>query len=368
MFAWWGRVVVRARWAVLAAAVALVVIGGTWGAGVFGELTGGGFDDPASETSRAAERITAELGRQGADVIVLWSSDTATVDQPAFRDPVTRTVAALRRHPEVTSVTTWYDTPAPALVATDRRATYALLRLAGADDDARTDAFETLRPALDAPGLRTEIGGTVAFLHQANTQTTEDITRAETLSMPVLLVLLVLIFGGLVAATTPLFGRRAGHPRRLRRGPLVTRVTDVSVFAVNVITLLGLGMAIDYALFMVSRFREELGAPANDTAAQAIRGPWPPPAGPCWSPGSPSPRDGQPADLPAGVPADRWGYGGMAAVLVAMLAALTVLPAPARGARPADRRGRVALPWRRHRPGGRRTTPHGALGRAWRAA
>lgn len=361
MFAWWGRVVVRARWAVLAAAVALVVIGGTWGAGVFGELTGGGFDDPASETSRAAERITAELGRQGADVIVLWSSDTATVDQPAFRDPVTRTVAALRRHPEVTSVTTWYDTPAPALVATDRKATYALLRLAGADDDARTDAFETLRPALDAPGLRTEVGGTVAFLHQANTQTTEDITRAETLSMPVLLVLLVLIFGGLVAATTPLLIGGLAILGAFVAVRLVNLVTDVSIFAINIITLIGLGMAIDYALFVVSRFREELAA-GHDTG-EAIRRTM-----------ATAGRTVLVSGLTVALAMASllifpqaflrsMGLGGMAAVLVAMLAALTVLPALLAVLGRRIDAVRVPLPWRR---GTRRAGPaEAAGGGAW---
>lgn len=361
MFAWWGRVVVRARWAVLAAAVALVVIGGTWGAGVFGELTGGGFDDPASETSRAAERITAELGRQGADVIVLWSSDTATVDQPAFRDPVTRTVAALRQHPEVTSVTTWYDTPAPALVATDRKATYALLRLAGADDDARTDAFETLRPALDAPGLRTEVGGTVAFLHQANTQTTEDITRAETLSMPVLLVLLVLIFGGLVAATTPLLIGGLAILGAFVAVRLVNLVTDVSIFAINIITLIGLGMAIDYALFVVSRFREELAA-GHDTG-EAIRRTM-----------ATAGRTVLVSGLTVALAMASllifpqaflrsMGLGGMAAVLVAMLAALTVLPALLAVLGHRIDAVRVPLPWRR---GTRRAGPaEAAGGGAW---
>ena len=93
MFAWWGTAVVRLRWAVLAAARALVVVGASWGAGVFGALTGGGYADENSEANRAAGRITAELGRQDPDVIALWSSDTATVDDPAFRSAVTAAVA-----------------------------------------------------------------------------------------------------------------------------------------------------------------------------------------------------------------------------------------------------------------------------------
>ncbi|MEO3781437.1 MMPL family transporter [Micromonospora sp. B11E3] len=361
MFAWWGRAVVRVRWAVLAAAVALVVVGSTWGAGVFGELTGGGFDDPASESSRATERITAELGRQGADLVVLWSSDTATVDQPAFRDPVAGTVAALRQRPAVTSVTTWYDTKAPALVAADRRATYAVLQLAGSDDDARGEAYEAVRPALDAPGLRTEVGGTIAFLREANTRTTADITRAEVLSMPVLLVLLVFIFRGLVAATTPLLVGGLAILGAFVAVRLLNLVTDVSIFAINIITLIGLGMAVDYALFVVSRFREELAA-GHDTAGAIGRT--------IATAGRTVLVSGLTVALALASllifpqPFLRsMGLGGMAAVLVAMLAALTVLPALLAVLGGRIDALRVPLPWGRRARGGQPAEAAG--GGAW---
>ncbi|MEV4478741.1 MMPL family transporter [Micromonospora coxensis] len=361
MFAWWGRVVVRARWAVLAAAAVLMAVGATWGAGVFGELTGGGFDDPASESSRAAERATAELGRQGADVIVLWSSDTATVDQPAFRDPVAGAVTTLRQRAEVATVTTWYDTSAPALVATDRKATYAVVKLAGADEDTRIAQYERLRPALDAPGLRTEIGGTVAFQYEANTRTTEDITRAELLSMPVLLVLLVLIFGGLVAATTPLVIGGLAVLGAFVAVRLLNLVTDVSIFAINVITLIGLGLAVDYALFVVSRFREELAA--GRSTAEAVRRTM-------LTAGRTVLVSGLTVALAMAsllifpqAFLRSMGLGGMAAVLIAMLAALTVLPALLAVLGHRIDAVRVPLPWRR---GTRRGRPaEAAGGGAW---
>ncbi|RKN49303.1 MMPL family transporter [Micromonospora endolithica] len=351
MFAWWGRVVVRLRWAVLAAALVLVTIGATWGAGVFGQLTGGGFDDPASQSSRAAERITAELGPQGADLVVLWSSDATTVDQPAFRDPVAATVDRLRARAEVTSVVTWYDTQAPGLVSTDRRATYAAVQLRASDEDGKTEAYEALRPAFDAPGLRTEVGGTVPFLHDANTRTTEDITRAEILSMPVLLVLLVLIFGGLVAAVTPLLVGGLAILGAFVAVRLVNLFTDVSIFAINIITLIGLGMAVDYALFVVSRFREELAA-GHDTAAAISRT--------MATAGRTVLVSGLTIALALGsllifpqAFLRSMGLGGMAAVLVAMLAALTVLPALLAVLGRRIDAVRVPMPWRRGTRGGR---------------
>ncbi|MFI7487635.1 MMPL family transporter [Micromonospora echinaurantiaca] len=362
MFAWWGRMVVRLRWAVLAAAVLLVAIGSTWGAGVFGQLTGGGFDDPASESSRAYERITDELGPQGADVIVLWSSDSVPADQPAFRDPVTATVTRLRERPEVASVTTWYDTQAPALLATDRRATYALVQLRPADEDGKTAAYEALRPAIETPGVRTETGGNVPFLHEANRQTTEDITRAELLSMPVLLVLLVLIFGGLVAAATPLLIGGLAILGGFVAVRLVNLVTEVSIFAINIITLIGLGMAVDYALFVVSRFREELAA-GRDTPTAIRRT--------MATAGRTVLVSGLTIALAMAslliFPQSflrSMGLGGMAAVLVAMLAALTVLPALLAVLGPRIDAWRVPLPWRR---GGRPAAGGGAWARIARS-
>ncbi|MFG1888453.1 MMPL family transporter [Micromonospora sp. NPDC049051] len=361
MFAWWGHMVVRLRWSVLAAALVLVAVGSTWGVGVFGQLTGGGFDDPASESSRAAERITRELGPQGADLVVLWSSAGPTVDQPAFRDPVAATVAGLRARPDITSVTTWYDTQAPALLSTDRRATYALIQLRAADKDDKAAAYEELRPALAAPGVRTEVGGATAALQESNAQTTEDITRAELLSMPVLLVLLVLIFGGLVAASTPLLIGGLAILGAFVAVRLLNMVTDVSVFAINVITLIGLGMAVDYALFVVSRFREELAAghdtPAAIRRTMATAGRTVLVSGLTIATAMASLLIFPQAFLRS------MALGGMAAVLVAMLAALTVLPALLAVLGHRIDALRVPLPWRRGARGGR--PAEGATGGAW---
>src|SRR5688572_13079315 len=124
MFAWWGRAMVRARWIVLVGGLLLAVVGGVWGTGVFGAVKGGGFDDPASESSRARERIAAEVGQRPTDILVIWSSASATVDEPAFREAVTGALAAARQRTEVAGAVSYYDTGSPAFVSTDRRAVY----------------------------------------------------------------------------------------------------------------------------------------------------------------------------------------------------------------------------------------------------
>jgi uncharacterized membrane protein YdfJ with MMPL/SSD domain len=325
MFGWWGTAVVRLRWWVVAAGLAVVVAGATWGAGVFGALSGGGYDDPDSESNRAAA-VAERLGRGEPDLVVLWSSDTLAATDAGFRDAVTGTVATLRARPEVAQVAAYTDENAPpALVSTDRHATYAAVYLAAADEDGKTAAYHRIEPDLAAPGLTTRIGGLVAFTDQANTQTEEDITRAEIFSLPVLFVLLVLIFRGLIAAMSPLLIGGIAILGAFVAVRALTYVTDISVFAINVITLLGLGMAVDYSLFVVSRFREELAAGRDVSAAIRTT---------VATAGRTVMVSGLTIVLALSslliFPQPFLGgmaIGGMAAVLVAMIAALTVLPA-----------------------------------------
>jgi RND superfamily putative drug exporter len=325
MFGWWGRAVVRLRWWVLAGMVGLVVLGATWGAGVFGSLTGGGYDDPGSPSSRAHERITQELGRQDVDLLLLFSSPTLTVDDTAMLTRVRTSLSKLRARPEVTSVVSYYDTGSEDLVSRDRHATYVAVQLRDGDADAKLADLEAVRPALLVPGVRTEIGGLTEFLQDANTQIEHDIVRAETLSLPILMILLLIIFRGIVAASMPLVVGVLSILGAFMVTRLLTSVTDVSVFAVNVITMLGLGMGIDYALFVVSRFREELarGHEPREAVARTM-----------MTAGRTVVVSGLTVALALSslllfpmAFLRSMGLGGMAAVLVAMLAALTALPA-----------------------------------------
>jgi RND superfamily putative drug exporter len=325
MFAWWGRTVVRARWAVLVAGLLLALVGGVWGTGVFGEMKGAGFDDPASESSRAQQRITAEVGQRPNDIVVIWSSESATVDDPAFRQAVLDAIGRVRQHAEVSGAVSFYDTGSDAFVSTDRHATYALVSLTVPATEGDPEQFTAVRPDLDAAGLKTEIGGPAAVNEAINGQVSTDIARAEMFSMPVLLILLVLVFGSLVAAGTPLLVGGLAILGAFTVTRVLSLFTDVSIFALNVITLIGLGMAIDYALFMVSRFREELraGRSTEDAVARTVD-----------TAGRTVLVSGLTVALAlAGLLLfpqmflKSMGYGGMAAVLVAMVASITVLPA-----------------------------------------
>src|SRR6266536_831249 len=326
MFESLGRFLFRRRRWVLATAGVLVVAAAVWGTGVFGSLGGAGFEDPDSDSARAAQQVKQVFGRHQADVVVLYSSPTLTVDDPGFRTSAQRTLGALPDR-YVTRVISYWDTKAPGLVSADRHATYAVLELAGADADAREEALAQVKDELGAPRLTTRLGGAVAVDHAVDTQVAADIGRAESLSMPLLLVLLVVVFGALAAAGMPLVVGGLAILGAFTALRLLTLVTDVSVFAINIVTMLGLGLGIDYALFIVSRFREELAAqPAGprgveDALARTVA-----------TAGRTVAFSGLTVAISlAGLLLfpqmflRSMGLGGIAAVLIAMVAALTVL-------------------------------------------
>lgn len=330
MFAWWGRVVVKLRWLVLAGAAAVLALGIAWGAGVFGDLISGGFDDPGSESSRAHEEITARLGRQDMDVIALYSSPAenssaeasallAAGPSPELASAVSEVKQVLEGRPEV--VTVLSGPP-----SNDGTATYLAIQLRDGDSDAKLDDLAAIEPLLKADDpINTQIGGQMPFLDDASSQIADDITKAEIISTPILLILLIFIFRGVIAALTPLMVGVLAVLGAFSAVRLLTQVTDVSVFAINIITMLGLGMAIDYSLFVVSRFREELagGLSTSDAVSRTL---------------ATAGRTVMVSGLTVAVALASllvfpmaflrsMAWGGMSAVLVAMLAALTALPA-----------------------------------------
>ncbi|HJZ29298.1 MAG TPA: MMPL family transporter, partial [Streptosporangiaceae bacterium] len=216
------------------------------------------------------------------------------------------------------------------LVSADRHATYAVLQLTGADDAARHTTYDAIKteltPAtLAASGLTAQVGGDVPMEVAINSEVTADIAKAEVFSMPVLLILLMVIFGSLAAASLPVaIGGVAilGSFTVLR---LLTMATTVSIYSVNITTILGLGLGIDYGLFMVTRFREELHR--QPTVEQAV-------ARTVATAGRTVAVSGVTVAVALTslmlFPEDflrSMGYGGVATVAVDVLAALIVLPA-----------------------------------------
>jgi trehalose monomycolate/heme transporter len=325
MFDSWGRTVYRRRWLVLALAAIGLAGFAVWGTGVFGALqSAGGFNAPGSQSQQEASLAAKTFGRDSGDVVVLYSGKHLKVSDPAFKSAVTAALASLPSG-KVLSTATYWSTHSADFVNQAGTKTYAVIELAGPSDAARITNFDAISGKLSAPGLTTQVGGFTPTEEAINHEVTSDIGRAEGLSMPILLILLLLIFGGLVAASLPLaVGGIAilGSFTALR---LITLATPVSIYSVNITTILGLGLAIDYGLFMVSRFREELRKTGSTQVAlartMATAGRTVAVSGVTVSVALASLMLFPETFLRS------MGYGGVATVVVDMLAALTVLPA-----------------------------------------
>jgi trehalose monomycolate/heme transporter len=330
MFEAWGRVLSRRRRLTLVITLLFVAFAGAWGTGVFGKLSSGdNFTPPSSQSQREANVADQVFGRNDADVVVLYRSATMTVTDPAYQQAVTTALNSLPRA-DVAKVATYWSTGSPSLVSTDRHSTYAVLQLTGTDDAARHQTYDAIKndltPAsLAADGVTARVGGNVAMEVAINNEVTADIAKAEGFSMPVLLILLLVIFGSLAAASLPVaIGGVAilGSFTVLR---LLTMATTVSIYSVNITTILGLGLGIDYGLFMVTRFREELHR--QPTVEQAV-------ARTVATAGRTVAVSGVTVAVALTslmlFPEDflrSMGYGGVATVAVDVLAALIVLPA-----------------------------------------
>jgi RND superfamily putative drug exporter len=325
VFEAWGRFIYRRRRLVLLAVVVAVVGAAVWGTGVFGSLqSGGGFSAPGSQSEQASNIATKAFGRDTADVVVLYRSATMTVADPAYRQAVTTTLTALP-HDKVLSAVTYWSTHSPQFAGAGGHETYAVLRLAGGDDAAQIKAYEAISGKLGAPGLTEVTGGQIPTEQAINNQVKSDIGRAEGLSMPVLLILMLVIFGSLAAASLPLAIGGAAILGSFAALRLLTLVTDVSVYSINITTILGLGLAIDYGLFMVARFRDELSVQPSTEAALART---------VATAGRTVAVSGVTVALALAslmlfpeMFLRSMGYGGVATVVVDMLAALTIMPA-----------------------------------------
>ncbi|WP_460863489.1 MMPL family transporter, partial [Rhodococcus aerolatus] len=329
MFASWGALVHRRRWVVLVVVLVAALGSGAWGLGLFDRLTQGGFADPASASAQADDLVRETFGRTSADVIAVYTAPAGTtVDDPALAAAVGDRLAALPAD-DVASATSFWATGAPTLVNADRTRALAVVTLRGDTDAAVLQAYERVADdfTVDAqvPGATVALAGFGPQSTELNQRTEADLVRAETVSLPVVLVLLVLVFGGLVAASLPVVVGLLTILFSLGVLRLVSLAVDVNSFSVNVVTLLGLGLAIDYGLFTVSRFREELQGGA--TTAHAVQ--------------RTVATAGRTVAFSATLLAvalsglllfpqgflKSLGYGGMAAVAMAAMVALTVLPA-----------------------------------------
>jgi RND superfamily putative drug exporter len=260
VFASLGRFVYRRRLPVALAWVLVLIAGLGVGGEVFGRLgTGSGLRDDAE--SVVVSDLLAQVGGGGGGGGITGLIDGRSVDDPAFRAELADAVRDLEAIPGVRRVTGPLadGRPIPGLVARDGRAVLVRVELEtglpGGGFERALDQVDQRLRAVDAPRVR--VGGDEITREEFQEQAQRDLERGEALALPVMLVLLLLVFRGVVAALTPLLMAAVAVAGALLILLGVSEFADISAYSVNVITMLGLGLAVDYSLLVISRFREE---------------------------------------------------------------------------------------------------------------
>ncbi|MEO6793906.1 MAG: MMPL family transporter [Mycobacterium sp.] len=246
---------------VLLLGLLVLIAGAIFGIPVADSLSAGGFQDPTSESAQATRLLTDKFGQSDQQLLILVSAPGGAESERA-RSVGTEIAGRLDRSPFVLNVTSPWTPPAWAasrLVSTDGTAGVIVANLKGGENDAQKYAQSLAEQLVyDRDGVRVRAGGGAMVYAQINRQNQHDLLLMESIAIPLSFAVLVWVFGGLVAAALPIaVGGLAivGSMAVLR---LITLGTDVSIFALNLSTAMGLALAIDYTLLIISRYRDEL--------------------------------------------------------------------------------------------------------------
>ncbi len=252
-----ARLINRAPWVIVGVALAFAAIGGIFGGPVAKSLQVGGFQDPASQSTVAVARLQSASGVRADGGIVALVQTPDGVSSPSTMAEVTRVAAVIAVDPDIARVVTYYETKDPSMVARDGSSTTVVGYWKPVSDQQAVDGATRLADALKNDP-RVKLGGFAAINHQLNILITGDLAHAELLAFPILFLLSLWVFRGVIAALLPplVGGIVILGSFLFLRG--VAEVHSVSIFALNLATGMGLGLAIDSSLFMVSRFREEM--------------------------------------------------------------------------------------------------------------
>ncbi|WP_370617802.1 MMPL family transporter [Mumia sp. Pv 4-285] len=338
MFTRLGHVTVKHARTILLLTAILMVGATAAGVTVFTKLQTEGFTDPRAESSVAEQLIDERLGGT-TNLVFVAEIPSDDMDSREVVGAGVELTESLRADPAIDEVTSWFETRSPALLSTDGR--HALVLAHASDDSNETITDLRSRFSGDRGPFHITMGGAAAVGVDITEQVGKDLALAESIAVPLIMVLLLLAFRTVAAALVPLVIGGIAVLGTFAVLTVIGSVTDVSVFALNLTTALGLGLAVDYALLMVSRFREELGA--GHSAPEAVRR--------CVS------SAGRTIAFSAITVAAAlavllvfplyflrsFAYAGVAVVLIAMAAALVVLPAALALLGPRIERGR--LPW-----------------------
>lgn len=253
----------------------LTIALGIFGVPVARSLSPSGFQDPTAESSRATELLTEKFHQGDVQMLIVVSAPGG-VDSPAAREAGTDIVDRLRRSPQVADVKSYWTTPPAAaadLVSKDHTSGLIVAGINGNEAQQQTYAKELSEQVTRGhDGVTVRTGGTAMVNVQVTDQSQRDLLLMESLAIPLSFLVLVWVFGGLLAAALPVAVGVMAILGALAVLRIISFTTDVSIFALNLTTAMGLALAIDYTLLMISRFRDELaeGATRDDALTRTM--------------------------------------------------------------------------------------------------
>ncbi|MDQ3548866.1 MAG: MMPL family transporter, partial [Chloroflexota bacterium] len=255
---WIARITYRFKWWLLGVWLAIFVVAAVGAAASEHALKVGGFSLPGTEFHSASTVLSEDLDLSSDKAaLVVFHSDTLLVTDKAFFDEAEAAVQALSQQEVVSEVESFYETGIPDMVSPDNHTTYAWVTLEG-DENLLEEETPHLRELVQSDTIETYLIGNAAVNYDIEKASAEDLVRIERFTFPIVFVLLILVFGSVIAAGVPLILGLATVLMSLSVLWIFAQFTDVSIFALNTASMIGLGLAIDFSLIIVSRFREEL--------------------------------------------------------------------------------------------------------------
>jgi RND superfamily putative drug exporter len=267
-----GHFVVQHRKGVFIGYLISILVAGVIGSGMFGSLKSQGYDDLNSDSAAVDQLLKSDFDTRDASAILVIDT-FASIDDPESVAAANDLLTNVAKEENIESIVSYWNTGQESLKSYDGNAGLALVYFeAGLDTEQAAATAKVIQDTYDkeSAGTRAYVGGIEVLYEAINSQIKGDLLIAEAIAIPLNVLMLLFVFGAAVAAGLPMvvaLGSIAGSFFVLY---IITQFTDVSVFALNLITGLGLGLGIDYALLIVNRFREEL-ARTNDVNASVIK-------------------------------------------------------------------------------------------------
>ena len=271
MFEKLGLLIVTRKKFIFTLFITLILAAGAIGSSVFGNLDSGGYSDPKSDSAKVFEYLTDEFKVKDPAVVLVVETKNGVIS-PDASALATRLENQIKLEPGVESTLSfWSAGGAPSLKSSDGNSAFLFIYSESIEWDEVQNLGKRMQEKYEGnyEALRVYASGTGVFAHAINTKIADDLKLSEAISIPLTFIFLVFVFGSLVASTMPLLVGVSAILGSLLVMYLLTLFTGVSVFALNLITGLGLGLGIDYSLLMVNRFREELHS--GKSVEEAVR-------------------------------------------------------------------------------------------------